>query len=167
MTNPLGNYNLIGVPIVSNEPTTPDKTICPTERFKICYVGKLPALAILLHNLYQNSQWDILAHMGWLTHLGQLALLIGWDLLHKLGVDIGFSSKTMTWDNVTIDMKPPTCTREDTFHMEEELFVSDKTDQRAKIINVKYKPANLKELTENLSQLTNNQKEQIHAVLDK
>ena len=99
--------------------------------------------------------------------LGNYNLIIGRDLLHKLGVDIGFSSKTMTWDDVTIDMKPPTCTREDTFHMEEELFVSNKTDQIAKILNVKYKSTILTELTENLSQLANNQKEQLHAVLDK
>ena len=38
--------------------------------------------------------------------------------------------------------------------MEEELFVSDETDQIAKILDAKYKPADLKEITENLSQLT-------------
>ena len=41
--------------------------------------------------------------------LGNYDLIIGRDLLHKLGVDISFSSKTMTWNDVTIDMKPPTC----------------------------------------------------------
>ena len=64
----------------------------------------------------------------------------------------------MTWNDVTIDMKPPTCTRKDAFHMEEELFVSNKTDRIAKILDVKYKPADLKELTDNLSHLNNNQK---------
>ena len=78
-------------------------------------------------------------------------LIIGQDLLHELGVDISFSSKTMTWNNVIIDMKPTTCTRKDAFHVEDELFVSDDTDQIAKILEAKYKPANLKELTANLS----------------
>ena len=71
----------------------------------------------------------------------------------------------MTWNDVIIDMKPSTCTREDAFCMEDKLFVSDDTDQIAKILEVKYKPANLKELTENLPQLENNQKEQLHKTL--
>ena len=91
--------------------------------------------------------------------LGNYNLIIGRDLLHTIGVNISFSSKTMTWKNVIIDMKPPTCTRKKSFHVEEELFVSDKTDCIAKILDSKYKPANLKELMENLSQQNNNQKE--------
>ena len=73
----------------------------------------------------------------------------------------------MTWNNVTIDMKLPTCTRKDAFHVEEELFVSNKTDHITKILDAKYKPADLKELTENLSQLNDNQKEKLHTFLEK
>ena len=91
--------------------------------------------------------------------LGNYEEIIGRELLHELGFDISFSHKTMTWNNVTIDMKPPTCTKEDSFHVEKELFVSDETDQIAKILDAKYKPANLKEITDNLSHLTNNQKQ--------
>ena len=72
----------------------------------------------------------------------------------------------MTWNNVTIDMKSPTCTRKDAFHVEDELFVSHDTDRIAKIIEAKYKPTKLKELTENLQQLNNNQKEQLHETLN-
>ena len=64
--------------------------------------------------------------------LGNYDLIIGRDLLHKLGVDISFSTKTMSWNNVTIDMKPPTCTRKNAFHVEEELFVLDKKECIAK-----------------------------------
>ena len=64
-------------------------------------------------------------------------------------------------------MKPTTCTRKEAFHVEDELFVSDDTDQIAKILEAKYKPTNLKELTDNLSQLNNNQKEQQHQTLSK
>ena len=82
--------------------------------------------------------------------------------MHKLGVDLSFSQKTMTWNDVTIEMKNPTCTKEDSFHVEEELFVSDKTDRIAKILDAKYKPENLKEITDNLPHLKNSQKEQLH-----
>ena len=71
----------------------------------------------------------------------------------------------MTWNNVTIDMKKPTCTKEDSFHVEEELFVSQETDQIAKILDTKYKPTNLKEITNNLPQLDKTQKEQLHTLL--
>ena len=99
--------------------------------------------------------------------LGNYDLILGRDLLHELEVDISFSSKTVTWNNVTIDMKPTTCTREDAFHVAEELFVSEDTDRIAKILEAKYKPANLKELTANLPQLNDNQKEQLHETLNR
>ena len=69
--------------------------------------------------------------------LGNYNLIIGHDLLHKLGVDNSFSTKTMSWNNVTIDMKLPTCTCKDAFLVEEELFVSNKTDRIAKILDPK------------------------------
>ena len=40
--------------------------------------------------------------------------------------------------------------KEDLFHVEEELFISDRTDCIVKMFNAKYKPANLRELTANL-----------------
>ena len=55
-------------------------------------------------------------------------------------------------------MKPPMCSCEDSFHVEEELFFSDKRDRIAKILDAKYQPANLKELQDNLLQINNNQK---------
>ena len=53
----------------------------------------------------------------------------------------------------------PTCTKEDSFHVEEELFVTNETDRIAKTLDAKYQPANLKELTANLLQLTANQQQ--------
>ena len=44
---------------------------------------------------------------------------------------------------------------------------SDKTDRIAKILDSKFKSADLKELTKNLCQLNTNQKVQLHALLDK
>ena len=63
----------------------------------------------------------------------------------------------MCWNNVKINMKKHTCTKEDAFHVEEELFVTNKTDHITKILDAKYQLTNLKELTVNLSQLTANQ----------
>ena len=56
-------------------------------------------------------------------------------------------------------MKYPMCTNEDSFHLKEEMFFSNKTDCIAKILVAKYKLANIKELTDNLAQTNDNQKE--------
>ena len=72
--------------------------------------------------------------------LGNYNIIICQDLLHELVIDIRFITKTMCWNDVEVDMKKYTCTKEDLFHVEEELFVSDKTDGIAKILDAKYKP---------------------------
>ena len=94
--------------------------------------------------------------------IGNYNIKMGRDLLHELGAHISFSTKTISLNDVRIDMKLPTsCIHKDMFHVEEELFVSDQTDR------IKYKPADLKELTDNLPQLNNNQKEKLHTLPDK
>ena len=55
----------------------------------------------------------------------------------------------------------------DAFHVEEEMFVSYKTDRIAKILDAKYKLTGLKDLTENLPQLNTNKKEQLQVLLDR
>ena len=50
--------------------------------------------------------------------------------------------------------------------MEEELFVTNNTNCIAKILDAKYKPANLKELTADILQLTNNQRQQLYDCLN-
>ena len=59
----------------------------------------------------------------------------------------------MCWNDVKVNMKEPTCTKEDLFHVEEELFVTNDTDHIANILDATYKPANLKELMANIPQL--------------
>ena len=73
----------------------------------------------------------------------------------------------MCWNNVKVQRNKPMCTKEDSFHMEEEMFVLDKRDCMAKILDAKYKLANLKELTADLPQLTANQREQLYDCLNK
>ena len=81
-------------------------------------------------------EFNLMAEISKTVHvtktLGNYGIIIGWDLLHELGADISFTSKTMAWNDVTIDMKPPTCTCKDAFHVEEEQFVSYKTDAKLK-----------------------------------
>ena len=70
------------------------------------------------------------------------------------------------WNDVKVNMKKNTCTKEDLFHVEEELFVTNDTDCIAKILDAKYKLDNLKVLTANIPQLTKNQRKQLYDCLN-
>ena len=100
-----------------------------------------------------NPKAEITNTIHMIKTIGNYDIIIGQDLLHKLGVDINVNTKTMCWNNVTIDMKPPTRTHEDALHVEEDLVFLDKINRIAKILEAKFKPANLKELTDNLLRL--------------
>ena len=54
------------------------------------------------------------------------------------------------------------CTKEYSFHVEEELFAADKTDCIAKIFDANYKPDNLKEITATIQQLNSNKQKQLY-----
>ena len=93
--------------------------------------------------------------------LGQYDMIIGRELLHELGIDLHFSTATMHWQNVEVSMKKPTCTIPETFHIAEELFVSEETDRIGKILDAKYAPADLTEITKNLPQLDQEQRKKL------
>ena len=80
--------------------------------------------------------------------LGQYNMIISRELLHKLGINLHFSTATMHWRDMEASMKESTCTKEERFHVKEELFVSEETDQIAiaKILDTKYAPADLEKL---------------------
>ena len=103
-----------------------------------------------------NSITGLKLHTHVTKTLGNYNIIIGRNLQHESGIDIKFSTKIVCWNDVEINMKKTTCTKEDLFHVEEELFVTNKTDRITKILDAKYQPANLKELTANLPQLTAN-----------
>ena len=64
-------------------------------------------------------------------------------------------------------MKESTCTKEETFHVEEELFVSEETNQIAKISDAKYAPDDLEDIVENLHRLDKEQKRKTIKVVSK
>ena len=71
----------------------------------------------------------MISHCAHVTNtLGQYNMIIGRELLHKLGINLHFSNATMHWQHVEVSMKESTCTKQETFHIEEELFVSEETD---------------------------------------
>ena len=85
-----------------------------------------------------------ISHCAYVTDtLGQYDMIIGREILHKLGIDLYFSTATMHWQDVELSMKESTCTKEEKIHVKEELFISEEKDQIAKILDAKYAPEDL------------------------
>ena len=78
--------------------------------------------------------------------LCQYDMIIGRELLHKLRIDLHFSTTSMHWQDVEVSMKELTCTKEETFQIQEELFVSEDTDWIAKMLDAKYATADFLKL---------------------
>ena len=71
----------------------------------------------------------------------------------------------MHWQYVEVSMKESTCTKEETFHIKEELFVLEETNQISKILDTKYAPADLQKIVEGLPQLDKEQQDKLLALL--
>ena len=46
-------------------------------------------------------------------------LILGRDILHELGMIFNFDDKTITWQEVSISMKPPNCRAKEIFVIKE------------------------------------------------
>ena len=55
-----------------------------------------------------NPTVEIMHRVHLAKELGNYDIIICQDLLHELGIDIRFSTKTIRWKVVKVDMKKPT-----------------------------------------------------------
>ena len=65
------------------------------------------------------------------------------DMLEELGIDISFSKMQVEWDDHTMPMKSIDCTLQDSFNVRESGSVAEATSRIKKILDAKYKKANL------------------------
>ena len=85
-------------------------------------------------------------------------LILGKDILHKLGIIINFESKTITWQEVSISMKQPNCTAKEFFIIKESHPVRIATKRIKQILDAEYEEINLKSTVMNLNYLKDKQK---------
>lgn len=64
-----------------------------------------------LNEFFEKRLIEHVAHVA--KDLSGYDMILGRDLLHELGIDIKFSSKTIEWDGVAIPMKNVDATKED------------------------------------------------------
>ena len=70
---------------------------------------------IILKTPELNHSAEIYAKHHLTDKLLNYNLILGRDILHELGIIFNFKSKTITWQEVSISMKPPNCTATEFF----------------------------------------------------
>ena len=90
--------------------------------------------------------------------LGSYDMIIGQDILSKLGIDIHFSTLTCTWDLRTIPMRESSVLPEQSYLVEETGPVAESTSRLKKILDAKYEMENLPEIVESSIHLKDDQK---------
>ena len=78
-----------------------------------------------------------------------------------------FENKTITWQEVSISMKPPNCTTKEFFVIKESRPVRNVTKRIKLILDAEYKKINLKSIIMNLNHLKDKLKNSLFELLQK
>jgi hypothetical protein len=90
------------------------------------------------------------------------------NALSELGIDIKYSNHTIVWNNVAVNMKLIDATRVDSFHVEDSEDLKADTDRIKRILDAKYKKANLREIIDTeYNHLNDNQRNQLFNIFKK
>ena len=76
-------------------------------------------------------------------------LILGKDILHKLGIIFNFKNKTITSQEVSISMRPPNWTAKEFFVTKESRSLWNVTKRIKLILDAEYKKINLKSIIRN------------------
>jgi hypothetical protein len=96
-------------------------------------------------------------------------MIIGQDLMNKLGIDIKGSDMSIYWDDTAIPWRHVDSTLNDAYLKYSPTHQPDKRTNRkvSKILDAKYKPANLKEITDAAEHSTSLQRQELYKLLMK
>ena len=94
-------------------------------------------------------------------------LILSRDILHKLGIIFNFENKTITWQEVSISVKPPNCAAKEFFVIKESCPIRNATKRIKLILDAEYKKINLKLIVISLNYLKNKHKNSLLELLQK
>ena len=94
-------------------------------------------------------------------------IILGRDILRELGLKFDFSMNKIIWDNIEISMKPVDCNQKEHLSIQDSDRVSKETKRIKKILDTKYKKANLEELVPTLNYLNKNKQNKLYKLLKK
>ena len=119
-------------------------------------------VAFKLPELNPTAKIDYKFHVT--PTLGLYDMIIGRDLLKKLGIILDHATETITWDDASIPMKSTSAHSKESFHIEDPPGIDDMIgrisgDRYKTILEAKYEKADLrKEVDDNCPQLTSKQR---------
>jgi hypothetical protein len=103
-------------------------------------------------------------HVGTLENV-QYDMIIGNDLLEALKIDLKYSTATIVWEAAEIPMRSRDATVEDSYYINDTPCLTEAAERIKEILDAKYEPANLDEITANCTHLTTEQQEQLNTLL--
>ena len=86
-----------------------------------------------------NHSAEIYAKCHLIEILLYYDLILGRDILHELGIIYNFENKTISWQEVSISMKPPNCRVKEFFVIKESRPIRIATKRIKQILDVEYK----------------------------
>ena len=72
-------------------------------------------------------------------------LIIGRDILQKLGINLDFKDQVVRWNGNSASMKLPDCANDYNYNIEESYALQAEDARVQRILNAKYKKANIKQ----------------------
>jgi hypothetical protein len=94
-------------------------------------------------------------------------MIIGNDLLESLKIDIKYSTSTIEWDGAEIPMKSRDATIEDSYFISDSPTLIEASERIKQILDAKYEPANLSDVTAKCTYLTEQQREDLYYLMKK
>lgn len=96
-------------------------------------------------------------------------MIIGRDLLTDLGIDVCFSDETIKWprQHAELPMRPLESQPNSDILVSDPVGIANEADRISKILDAKYKKANLDDISDSVSTLTKEEKRQLKTLLVK
>ena len=127
--------------------------------------NKKACLKLKLPEFFQNRIITYDVHVT--ENTSSYDMIMGRDMLKELGIQISFSADSVTWDEVSIPMKPSNARIETDYHVDDSVAVKEATKRMKQILDAKYEPANLNEIVAQADHLTPNQRSKLRQLLEK
>jgi hypothetical protein len=107
-------------------------------------------------------EWEM--HVGTFNSINY-DMIIGNDLLEKLKIDLKNSTSTVEWDGEEIPMKSRDATIENSYVITDSPSLEEAANRIKEILDAKYEPADLDEITANCTHLTDDEQYELNSLL--
>ena len=130
----------------------------------------------ILKAFFENKSIEWNLHVDSTPGPHRYDMILGHDVMSELRIMLNFKDQTMTWDDLTINMKDPESLPDlldpvNDFFWSNDLYKTEALQEASahlqKILDAKYVPADLDQVVWTCRHLTEDEKHQLHALLSK